>query len=283
MVDTIIISSLSVIILILTIVIFLLKKKNKQNISSYNTLLIEKEKLETDRQLNAEKESSMETFFSIITHDLRGPIGNFGSILQTMLENPGIYDEETTLDILNALKDTAKNTMDLLETLSQWSRLQRNKTTAHFEPFNVHSVVEMAIKKVQHKLDAKEIVITTNCLTTDFQLNSDITLVNTILIHLLTNAIKFSHQESEIILTVSKEKEGIKFHIEDNGVGINAEDFDKILDQNSFYFTYGTNNEKGPGLGITIIQNYCNLLGGKLWFESKKNEGSDFYVYLPSR
>lgn len=283
MVNTIIISSLSVIILILLIVVFLLRKKDKQSLLNYNALLIEKENLEKNQQLNSEKESSMETFFSIITHDLRGPIGNFGSILQTMLENPGIYDEETTLDILNALKDTAKNTMDLLETLSQWSRLQRNKITVQNEPFNVQSVVEFAIKKVIHKSEAKQLVITSNCSTPELQLNSDMTLVNTILIHLLTNAIKFSHQESEIKLTVSKEQEGIKFHVEDNGVGINAEDFDKILNPNEFYFTYGTNNEKGPGLGITIIQNYCKLLGGKLWFESKKNEGSDFYVYIPSR
>lgn len=283
MVHTIVISSLSAIILILMVVVFLQIKKDKQNQQKADTLLLEKEKLEKEQQIYKEKESSMEAFFSIITHDLRGPIGNFGSILQTMLENPDIYDDETTLDILNALKDTAKDTMDLLETLSQWSRLQRNKTIAHFEPFNVHNVVELAINKVKNKSDAKQIVITSNCKTSDLQLNSDITLVNTILIHLLTNAIKFSNQKSKIKVTITKEEEGIGFQIEDNGVGINAEDFDKILDPNEFFFTYGTNNEKGPGLGITIVHQYCKLLGGKFWFESKKNQGSDFYVYLPTK
>ena len=283
MVNAIVISSLSVIILILAVVVFLLIKKNKNTLSNYNTLLIEKGQLEKDQQAYTKKESSMETFFSIITHDLRGPIGNFGSILQTMLENPGIFDEETTLEILNTLKDTAKNTMELLETISQWSRLQRNKTTASFEPFNVHTAVEIAINKVKQKSDAKQIVITYDCCTVEFILNSDMVLVHTILIHLLTNAIKFSHPESEIKLAVTKEQEGIKFHVEDNGVGINADDFDKILNTNEFFYTYGTNNEKGSGLGVTIIQYYCTLLGGKLWFESKKDEGSDFYVYIPSK
>ncbi|MDY0286805.1 MAG: hypothetical protein RBR21_11780, partial [Bacteroidales bacterium] len=54
------------------------------------------------------KEKSMDQFFAIVTHDLRGPVGNTGSILQTLIENPDIYDSDTQREILSALKDSAK-------------------------------------------------------------------------------------------------------------------------------------------------------------------------------
>ncbi len=228
------------------------------------------------------REKSLDQFFAIVTHDLRGPVGNTYSILQTMLDNPDIYDEETKQEILVALKDSAYVSQNLLNTLSQWSRIQRNKTQFHPEPFEIPDLLRSTLSRVKTAASGKEISIKTTTSSPTLTLNSDISLNVVILQHLLDNAIKFSMPGKSVLLNACKKDKGIEFHIEDSGVGIHEEDFEKILDKETFYFTYGTENEKGPGLGLIIVQEYCKLAGGKFWFESVKDQGSDFYVFIPN-
>ncbi|HPE86206.1 MAG TPA: HAMP domain-containing sensor histidine kinase [Bacteroidales bacterium] len=226
------------------------------------------------------KEKSMDQFFAIVTHDLRGPVGNTGSILQTLIENPEIYNPETQHEILSALKDSAKQSLELLDTLSQWSRIQRKKVQINLEPFSVQDAIDIVIERIKERALAKNISIEINRKKTEILLNSDISLITIMLQHLMVNAIKYSYPRSKIILTVDETEEGVQFSIEDDGSGIEKENFSRILDTTDYYYTYGTADEKGPGLGITIVQEYCKLINGKLWFESKKEEGSTFFLQL---
>lgn len=242
----------------------------------------EQEALEKKLEYYHKKDNATDQFFSIVTHDLRGPVGNTASILQTMLDNPGIYDEETTSEILLALKDSAKQSLDLLTTLSQWSRLQRNKTKTHIEVFTIVDVVENAISKVKNYAGKKNISINVEYRDQNPTLSSDMALISVMLQHLLINAIKFSNPGNQVSVFISATDKGIQFQVEDNGIGIAKEDQPRVMDTEDFFFTYGTDNEKGPGLGLTVVQEYAKLLNGKVWFASKKDEGSDFYILLPN-
>lgn len=268
----------------LVVSIIIIKQKNKIQFlkTEWSDLKLDLERLKKDIDDYQKKEQSIDQFFSIITHDLRGPIGNTASILKTIIENPEIYDEATTNEIMVALKDSSKNTMELLNTLSQWSRIRRDKIKTNIESFAVVDLVENAISMIRHRAEIKNISIKTTYNVPTPSLSSDMVLCSGMLQHLLTNAIKFSHEGSEIKLFVNTKDDAIEFHVEDNGVGIAEQDKHRVLDLDDMFFTYGTKNEKGSGLGLIIIQEYCKLVNGKVWFTSKQDQGSDFYLLLPN-
>ncbi len=268
----------------LVVSIIIIKQKNKIQFlkTHYSELNLDLEILKKEIDEYQKKEKSIDQFFSIITHDLRGPIGNTASILKTIIENPEIYDEATTNEIMVALKESSKNTMELLNTLSQWSRIRRDKINTNIEPFSVVDLVDNAILSIEHKAKTKNISIKTTYNSPSPSLSSDMVLCSAMLQHLLTNAIKFSHEGSEILLFVTIKDNALEFHVEDNGVGIAEQDKHRVLDLDNMFFTYGTKNEKGPGLGLIIVQEYCKLVNGKVWFTSKQGQGSDFYILLPN-
>lgn len=141
----------------LVVSIIIIKQKNKIQFlkTHYSELNLDLEILKKEIDEYQKKEKSIDQFFSIITHDLRGPIGNTASILKTIIENPEIYDEATTNEIMVALKESSKNTMELLNTLSQWSRIRRDKINTNIEPFSVVDLVDNAILSIEHKAKQK--------------------------------------------------------------------------------------------------------------------------------
>jgi signal transduction histidine kinase len=275
----------AILLIVIAILVFYLIKGNREiRFLKQNNNIAVNDCSALEKQLESyqKKDEATDRFFAIVTHDLRGPIGNTGSILQTMLENPGIYDEETTIEILTALKDTSKQSLELINTLSQWSRIQRKKTKVHPEPFVVQDLIENVISKTKERAAHKNISLSPIYNSPNPTLTSDIKLASDILYHLVINAIKFSHNGTEVKIYISEEKEGVQFHVEDNGIGISEANMKKVMDKYDFFHTYGTDNEKGPGLGITIVMEYTEMLQGKFHAESKMEEGSDFFVLLPN-
>ncbi len=106
-------------------------------------------------------------------------------------------------------------------------------------------------------------------------------MMKTVLRNLLSNAIKFSYAGGRIDVDC-KEKNGfLEVSVKDRGQGISEEHQQGLLDDGLHFISYGTQKEKGSGLGLQLCKDFVKMNHGKLWFESKEGEGSTFYFSMP--
>ena len=98
---------------------------------------------------------------------------------------------------------------------------------------------------------------------------------------MLSNAIKFSNEETEILVTVQEQEGMAVVSVKDSGCGIDEENQKKLLHTDTHFSTFGTNNEEGSGLGLLLCQDFVIKNGGRLWFTSAKGEGSTFSFSIP--
>ncbi|WP_262888027.1 sensor histidine kinase [Draconibacterium halophilum] len=97
----------------------------------------------------------------------------------------------------------------------------------------------------------------------------------------MSNAIKFSNTGGEISIGAEQKKDELIVYVSDNGIGIKAENINKLFRIDHSESTLGTEKEKGTGLGLLLCKELIEMHGGKIWVESKKDTGSSFKFSLP--
>ncbi len=106
-------------------------------------------------------------------------------------------------------------------------------------------------------------------------------MMKTIMRNLLSNAIKFSYNDSEIVVGARIVDDSVVVSVRDSGKGMSEEDQRKLLNTETHFSKYGTNNEEGSGLGLLLCLDFAVKNGGRLWFESEEGKGSTFYFSVP--
>ncbi len=220
-------------------------------------------------------------FFSILAHDLRSPIGNFQKILEMLLSDlPRFNDPENQKKILVELNKSAKSTFLLLENLLQWSKSEQGLMEINPQEIELKKLVDDLIPVFSLELKLKqitlEIIIDEACFV-----YTDTHMLKVVIRNLISNAIKFTEQAGEIKLYAKMNEKEIEFYVEDNGIGIEKNIIPQLFDSNKHVTSYGTNNEKGSGLGLVLCKDFVEKQGGQISVESKKNEGSTFMFTIP--
>jgi len=230
------------------------------------------------RALNATKDR----LFSIIAHDLRGPIGNIDNALKLIQQ--GFFDQKETDDLIVNLSKTAQSTHELLENLLNWARTQKEDIESSPSAINIKDIIETNVYLLTNTAQNKEIKLT-NFATKDFTIFADENMINAVVRNLISNALKFTKNGGEVkiesLLMKEAGKDFTKVSIIDNGVGISSENSLLLFDKFEHVTTYGTNYEKGSGLGLMICKEFVEKNGGRIWFTSKLNEGSVFNFTIP--
>lgn len=228
-----------------------------------------------------EANSLKDQIFSIIAHDLRGPIGSINQMIAFIANDPNSLDTETRKDLLYSLKETSQETFNLLENLLDWARSQR-EVVFKPETINLRSSTDMVISLLSGMVSPKNITIT-NSIESDITAFADPYMLNTIFRNLLSNAIKFTSQNGSIKIEGQKDGNQTIIKFIDSGVGIPKKVIEKIFDNNSNgYSTLGTNNEKGTGLGLKLVRRLISQNNGSITLDSEQNIGTTFTITLPS-
>ncbi len=227
------------------------------------------------RELNKANDDK-KLLFSVIGHDLKGPIGNIRQIAEIIQSADG-EDREKFIALL---VQPAETSLTLLNDLLAWS--QSNEKNMRFQPVVI--IVSQLLKDILQLLNPissnKNIQIKSN-VPDNVSVYADFNHFSTILRNLLSNAIKFTPTNGKIEIKHSIEKKMVKISISDSGVGIDKQNIKKILSTHSFNTTYGTDKEKGSGLGLNICKVLIKKNGGTLGIESQIGEGSTFYFTVP--
>ena len=256
-------------------------KRNRIN----QEILYAKQKLEKSKSELTESNKTKDQFFSIIAHDLRNPFNAMAGFSELLLENFDKFNNQKKKKFLRYIYESIQNADKLLGNLLLWSRSQQNRIDFKPEKINLDSIVEESITILKHTASNKNLTIINKIEKKSF-VNADKNMLLTIFRNLISNAIKFTEVGGEIsllsnIISDKNKHKQIQITVKDNGVGIAKENRDKLFDLNTKTTSAGTEKEKGTGLGLVLCKEFIIKHGGKIWFESEINKGSDFHFTIP--
>jgi two-component system, sensor histidine kinase and response regulator len=214
--------------------------------------------------------------FSIISHDLNTPIQG----LQLLFEHEGNPEEmiASLVDVLPELKNELRKTSDLFENLLYWAKMQIREAEVVTEQMDAGELASRIKNSLNDKANKKGVRIENQLSET--KIYGDKYILEIVLRNLVSNAIKFSGNEDKIIISGTQEKNAYVLKVTDTGIGMSEESIKKI-NNNSFYTSYGTQNEKGTGLGLIICRELIEKCSGYINIESAAGKGTAVSVYLP--
>ena len=230
-------------------------------------------------KLNADKDR----FFSIIAHDLRGPINSFLTLTKMMNEEIGIMPAEEILKITLMLNSSASNLFRLLENLLQWSKIQQGSIPFNPRMIQLLPFIENCISISLEQTKIKSIE-TINNIPDGIEVWSDGNMLQTVVRNLFSNAIKFTPRGGKIILKATEtDNDEIEISIQDTGIGMSKDLLDRIFHLNEQKKRKGTDGEPSTGLGLILCKEFIQQLHGKIRVQSEPGEGSTFTISIPTK
>jgi len=266
-----------VVFMIITILVYRAEKIQKR----LNTELeLKKEVLE---KRESELEASNETktkLFSIIGHDLRGPVGALQELLR--LYSDGDIETDEFLEFVPKLKEDVDHISFTLNNLLSWGHTQMNGAVTKPSLMALESLVSENIKLLSEIAKKKSIKIVSE-LAENTLTWSDSNQIDIVIRNLISNALKFTPQNGMITISARERDKLWEVSIRDTGVGMDKITVKNLFEKNSNITTYGTDNEKGTGLGLSLCKEMVEKNGGSIWVESALRKGSSFFFTLPKR
>jgi len=229
------------------------------------------------QDLNATKDK----FFSIIAHDLKNPFNALVGFSKYLVENFDVTSDEDKRQFLIAMKDAADHGYKLLENLLEWSRSQTGKINWQPEEVFVSSLISETIDILSKAAENKNLAVIST-VPDSLRAFADENMVKTVLRNLISNAIKYSYENSEILIGYKSGVDEIELFVKDHGTGIGKNDKSKLFKIDSSFSTKGTSNEEGTGLGLILCKEFIEKNGGRIWVESVNGKGSVFSFTLPA-
>ncbi|MBO6828982.1 tetratricopeptide repeat-containing sensor histidine kinase [Allomuricauda sp.] len=267
-----------IILMILSIITFVIRRS--ENIQrKLNRELKEKSTAVTQREAQLHEINKTNTkLFSIIGHDLRGPIGGLQSMLKLFTD--GEISTKEFVSFIPKLKTDVDNISFTLNNLLSWGMNQLNGVVTKPKRVSLSNLVNNNIQLLSEIANSKSIKII-NQLPENPRIWADSHQMDIVVRNILSNAIKFTPENGLITIT-AVEKAGMwQVSIRDTGIGMTAEMQRSIFKDSSNITTYGTNNEKGTGLGLSLCKEMVLKNNGEIWVDSVPRKGTTFYFTVP--
>ena len=234
--------------------------------------------IESQAQTLLQSNVTKDKLFSIISHDLRGPVNQLREIF-TMIDSGYISTDEFQRVLMPDLKERIGYVASLTDNLLQWSREQMEGIQVKPSAFELDEIVEENINLFSLQAKKKDIRLAVMD-NVKYTVYADIEMLRLVLRNLLSNAIKFTLSNREVFVSAEADQAFVYVSVADKGTGLTEEDIAKIFDK--VYFTkYGTAGEKGSGLGLMLCREFIEKNGGKLTIESTVGSGSIFSFSIP--
>ncbi|MCP9768334.1 GHKL domain-containing protein [Lacihabitans sp. LS3-19] len=266
---------ISMLLLLAGIIAFALQKNRKKNqqLAHQNDLItLQKDKL---TELNEEKNS----LISIVSHDLRSPFNTilmWAETLEANLEK----SKEKAKESLAMIRKSALMGEEMVGNILDVEKMEINTHQLDLKEINLVELSQELIADFAPAASGKNIEIKFDSTQKEISHLTDQSLLRRALENLLSNALKFSHPDSEVDFSISKKEKQILFQIKDYGVGIPKEEQHKIFSKYGRTSASPTSDESSTGLGLSIVKRISEELGGEVWFTSEINKGSEFVFSL---
>lgn len=251
-------------------------------------LRLEQERLKMNNQLLEMRSKELkiineekDRFFSVISHDLRGPFNPIIGYSKLLREQCESMKKSQIKEFSEDIYSASVNVLSLLDTLLEWSRLQAGRIIFNPQEISLLEVISRSCSLLIEMAKQKKIKFI-NKIDSSHKVWADENMLNTIIRNLVSNAIKFTPVEGRITLSSYQRNDFTEIWVEDNGIGMNEEAQRKILEKDHFS-TQGTQGESGAGLGLKIVKDFIEQHKGEFWVESTLGIGTIFKFKIPNK
>lgn len=224
-------------------------------------------------------------FLSILSHDLRAPLYNFRDLSMMLLDEYSDFTEEERLEYINGLYVSSESICNLLDSLLKWGRLQQQKKLQFTISTNEITKTVDQVFEVMTPLAVRKGIELKNHIPATLTAEYDEVYIATVLRNIFSNAIKFTEDNGEIVISIKPndlivDNKPYILSVSDTGVGMKAETAISLLNSANQFTTNGTKGEQGSGFGLTLCKDLLEANGSKIWVKSEKGVGTTFYFTL---
>ena len=224
--------------------------------------------------------SNRDKMYSVIAHDLRSPMASIRMVLNLAVSvvSPDTVGEEI-YGLLDKANRESEETHDLLDNLLKWTKSQTGRLNVVYQDMDLNEVVPGVVDIFITIAEMKKVKLQFLPNNDKFEVHADNDMIKTVIRNFISNAIKFSHEDSSIEVFITRQDDFAKISIRDHGVGIAPERLDTLFHGGET--TYGTGGEEGSGLGLQLCADFARKNGGDVMVESTLGEGSTFSCLIP--
>ena len=251
---------------------------NQVAISLENARLYEELSASNAQLMQASRLKSQ--FLASMSHELRTPLNSiigFSKVLLNRLDGDLSERQET---YIRSVHNSGTHLLQLINGILDFSRIEAGKLEMMSEELDLHELIDECIESSMPLARGKQLKLEKNIPLELPRLIADRTKVKQILLNLLSNAIKFTTQ-GRVLVGVQAEPEAVRVRVSDTGIGIRAEDLARLFEPFQQLDNPVARGAGGTGLGLAISKKFVELHGGRIWAESRENQGSTFQFTLP--
>lgn len=241
--------------------------------------------VETFRDITKEKEidKAKTEFVSLASHQLRTPLSTINWYTEMLLAGDvGEFNADQERYLKEIYRGN-KRMVSLVNALLSVSRMDLGTFVLEPEPTDVVGLVKAVIEEQRFHIDSKQIVLSTDFSPTLPIIQTDPKLLSMVVQNLVSNAVKYTPENGSVTVSLAPQEDtrSVLCTISDNGYGIPQNQQERIFTKLFRADNVRSKDTEGTGLGLYIAKSIIDNSGGKLWFESKENEGTTFFLELP--
>ncbi len=235
--------------------------------------------LQIDKQYFEDLDKLKSIFFANISHEFRTPLMLIKGPIEQIKKN---LNSPKDLKLAELLENNANKLLKMINEILDLSKLQSNKMEINLKLMDVILATKGLFYSFESLAASKNIQLEFNSSLQSLIMSIDKEKVETVLVNLISNAIKFTPNGGKISFEIEKQKNKAIFRIIDNGIGLTKKDSEQIFER---FYTANTNDEHNTsfGIGLALAKELVLLHNGKISVKSKLNEGSNFEVQIPIR
>jgi PAS domain S-box-containing protein len=223
-------------------------------------------------------EQHKDEFIGIASHELKTPVTSIRTYTELLLEVFNAEADPKSAAIIEKLNKQVNRLSNLVNDLLDVTRITAGEIELQWAKFNIDELIAEVVEDMRPLAPQHTFRTDLNTLT---EINADAGRLSQVLINLISNAVKYSEENSEVVIRSNDVGGSVMISIRDDGSGIGAEFHERIFQR--FYKTskIDISATSGLGLGLYISKDIVERHGGKIWLESEEGKGATFYVTLP--
>ena len=228
-------------------------------------------------QLMAESERLRTAILDSLSHELRTPLATIIGAVTGLLDAGDVFTTDDRNELLTTIRDGAMRMNRLVTNLLGMVRLESGMLRLHKGLCDIEDIIGVALRQLEDALQNRKVRVVFDPKTP--RVPVDDVLMEQVLVNILSNAIKYSPDKSDIIISVQHTGDEVAIAVCDQGIGISKQDVERIFDK--FHRSPRTRNIPGTGLGLAICKGIVEAHGGRISAEPNREIGTTFTIFLP--
>ncbi|MCO6472829.1 MAG: response regulator [Melioribacteraceae bacterium] len=220
-------------------------------------------------------------FVSMVAHELKAPVSAVIGFLQLSMDENVKLPEEKKLEFMQRSTTRLKSLLDLVNDLLDISRMEINTKQKIIEPIDLKEILNSTLELFSLDIKNKNIVVEKRIDQNLSLINMDKSEISRVFTNLISNAVKYNHDNGKIVINISNKNNFIEILIKDSGIGLREEEREKIFTEFFRAKNKFTKSISGTGLGLSIVKRIVDSYNGKIRFESEYEKGTTFIIQFP--